>query len=184
MDLRPNLQLQAMIKAMAEVVLPAVDPDNELACEQAQLVLGMLHLLAVRLPWQFHYDVDELDRALKLSSAILEHGSGGPETRSALEALEESAARGRSVLAGAQASPEDLESAILELRRQTASLLQALGTDGEQGCRKTAGRAVVEASREQIERERAWFAPQGWDTETDAPKELETLLATHPQNSE
>lgn len=182
MDLRPKLQLQAMIKAMTEVVLPAVDPDNELACEQAQLVLGMLHLLAVRLPWQFHYDIDELERALKLSVTILDRGSGGPETRSALEALEGSAARGRAVLAGAKASPEDLESAILEVRQQTASLLQALWTDGERGCRETVGRAVVEASREQIERERAWFAPQGWDTEADAPVPLETLLATHPGN--
>lgn len=182
MDLRPKLQLQTMIKAMTEVVLPAVGPDNELACEQAQLVLGMLHLLAARLPWQFHYDVDELDRALKLSAAILEHGSGGPVTRSALETLEASAARGRSVLAGAQASPEDLENAILELRQQTADLLTALGTDGERDCRKTLGRAVVDASREQIERERAWFAPQGWDTESDAPAPLETLLATHPKN--
>lgn len=182
MDLRPKLQLQAMIKAMTEVVLPAVDSDNELACEQAQLVLGMLHLLAARLPWQFHYDIDELDGALKLGAAILDRGRGGPATRSALEALDVSAARGRSVLAGAQASPEDLENAILELRQRTASLLKALGTDGERDCRKTIGRAVVEASREQIERERAWFAPQGWDTEEDAPAPLETLLSSHPRN--
>ena len=50
MDLRPSLQVQTVIKAMTDVVLPAVDPNNKLAQEQARLVIGMLHLVAQRQP--------------------------------------------------------------------------------------------------------------------------------------
>ena len=45
--MRPSfdLRLQTMMKAMTEVVLPAVDPDNSAAVEQANLVIGSLNLL-------------------------------------------------------------------------------------------------------------------------------------------
>lgn len=182
MDLRPEIQLQSMIKAMTEVVLPAVDPDNDLACEQAQLVIGMLHLMAARLPWQFHFDVDALRRALQLSSDICGGADGGPETRAALNALGEAAARGSSVLDGAKTAPEDLEEALLDLRARTSSALEALHIDGAPDCRKEVDRAVLNAAREQNVRDRAWFSPQGWDTEAEAPAPLSTLLNTHPKD--
>ncbi|MGR8948489.1 MAG: hypothetical protein ACU84Q_10605 [Gammaproteobacteria bacterium] len=181
MDLRPKIQLASMIKAMSEVVLPAVDPDNELACEQAQLVLGMLHLMAARLPWQFHYDIDALARALELSALILETGGGGSQTQTAMQALATANAHGRKVLAGATASPEQLEETLLELRTKTADMLDALWTDGDIDCRQLIGRAAIKATQEQNVRERAWFAPQGWDTEAEAPAPLESLLKTRPE---
>ncbi|MCK9285355.1 MAG: hypothetical protein M0P39_13860, partial [Rhodocyclaceae bacterium] len=60
MDLRPALQVQTVIKAMTDVVLPAVDPNNKLAQEQARLVIGMLHLVMQRQPLMYRYDRDEL----------------------------------------------------------------------------------------------------------------------------
>lgn len=181
MDLRPEIQLQSMIKAMTEVVMPAVDPDNDLAREQAQLVVGMLHLMAVRLPWQFHFDVDALARALQLSSDICQDAVGGPKTRAAVAALNDAATQGNAVLAGAKSSPEDLEQMLLKLRSETACALEALHSDGEQESRKAIGRIVLTATQDQIERERAWFSPQGWDTEAEAPAPLETLLGSHPE---
>ena len=181
MDLRPDIQLRSMIKAMTEVVLPAVDPDNDLACEQAQLVVGMLHLMAARWPWQFHFDIDALGRALELSSGICHDADGGPETRAAVAALNDAAARGNAILARAKASPEDLEQAIMMIRSKTASAVEALHLDGKPECRATIGRAVLNAAREQNTRERAWFSPQGWDTESEAPPPLETLLDSRPK---
>ena len=181
MDLRPEIQLQSMIKAMTEVVIPAVDSNNDLASEQAQLVLGMLHLMAARLPWQFHFDVDALDRALQLSLEVCKRGEGGSQTNAALKSLDAAAARGHTVLAGAKASPEDLEAAILELREKTARALEALHEDGEASAQKAIDRAVLNAAREQNTLERAWFAPQGWDAESEAPAPLETLLQSHPK---
>ena len=176
MDLRPKLQIQTMIKAMTDVVVPAVDPNNQLACEQAQIVLGMLNLMAARLPWQFQYDLDELDRALRLSAEILENGSGGSSTQSALRALEQSTRDAHSIADAAKASPEKLEHAILALRTHTSEVVHAIWIDGDADCRETIGRAVLNVSKEQINRERSWFAPQGWDTQENSPAPLETFL--------
>lgn len=40
----PNitLRIENLIKAMETIVIPAVDPDNDLATEQAQLIIGHL----------------------------------------------------------------------------------------------------------------------------------------------
>ena len=182
MDLRPKLQIQTMIKAMTDVVLPAVDPNNQLACEQAQIVLGMLHLMAARLPWQFRYDVDELDRALNLSADILVQGRGGEDTQNALRTLEHAAKHGDKLLSAAKVSSEELEDAILALRTQTSEVIRALWVDGDSNCRESIGRAVLNASKEQIDRERAWFAPQAWDSEENAPASLETFLGPLPSD--
>ena len=77
MDLRAPLQLKSMIKSMSDVVLPAIDPGNRMAQEQAQLILGMMHLMALRLPLQFHYDLDELRRYLGLAQELLQQRAGG-----------------------------------------------------------------------------------------------------------
>jgi hypothetical protein len=45
MELRPTLQLKAVIKAMTDVVLPALDPKNQLAQEQANLCIRTLQIL-------------------------------------------------------------------------------------------------------------------------------------------
>ena len=42
MQMRPDIQIQSMIKALTDVVLPAVDADNKLAHEQTRLVIGLL----------------------------------------------------------------------------------------------------------------------------------------------
>ena len=42
MDLRAPLQLKSMIKSMSDVVLPAIDPGNRMAQEQAQLQLPQM----------------------------------------------------------------------------------------------------------------------------------------------
>ena len=71
MDVRPELQLQSMIKAMTDIVLPAVDADNRLAQEQAHLVIATLQLVANRLPIAYRYDRDELERYVGLSRDLL-----------------------------------------------------------------------------------------------------------------
>ena len=47
MDVRPELQITSMMKAMEDIVLPAVDPDNRLAQEQARLVIATLRLVEI-----------------------------------------------------------------------------------------------------------------------------------------
>jgi len=176
MDLRAPLQLQSMIKSMSDVVLPAIDPDNSLAQEQAQLILGMMHLMASRLPMQFSYDIDQLTRYVSLAREILAHGEGGQRTKEELALLNTSVDNGAQALQGAQTSPADLEAAVLTLRARISALIETLWSDGEPTCRETISKAVLAASKEQILRERAWFAPQGWDADMSNYPSIESLI--------
>ena len=176
MDLRAPLQLQSVIKSMTDVVLPAIDPHNRMAQEQAQLILGMLHLLAQRLPLQFQYDVDELQRYVGLSSQLLGSAHGGPATTQQLAQLEGAAAEGARVLAGAQLAPATLEASVLALRNDISALIRAVWEDGAPECRPSTHAAVMDAAKAQILRERAWFQPQGWDADPSAYPAIETLL--------
>ena len=74
MELRPAFQIPALIKSLTDVVLPAVDPANKLAQEQGQLIVGMLALIAQRLPLQYRYDRHELDSFIALADAV--HAQG------------------------------------------------------------------------------------------------------------
>ncbi|MFT4582800.1 MAG: hypothetical protein ACI915_002861 [Gammaproteobacteria bacterium] len=176
MDLRAPLQLSSMIKSMTDVVLPAIDPENQMAQEQAQLVVGMMHLMAMRLPMQFHYDLDELRRYLGLSQALIGACAGGALTKAEIQKLAACVTDGEQALAGAQTAPAELEAATLELRIRISAFIDTLWRDGEPNCRQAASRAVLAASKEQIERERAWFAPQGWDADPSVCRSIEGLI--------
>ena len=77
MQMRPQIQLQAVIKALGDVVLPAIDPDNRLALEQGKLAIGLLTLLAQQLPVQFAFDCDELTRLIATSGELANAAQGG-----------------------------------------------------------------------------------------------------------
>ena len=73
MDIRPSFQLQTVIKAMTDVILPAVDPNNKLAQEQAGLVIAILNLIAQRMPLIYRYEGEELARFLELAGQLHKH---------------------------------------------------------------------------------------------------------------
>ena len=70
MQMRPDPQIKSVIKAMNDVVLPAVDPQNKLAQEQVRLCMGLLGLMAKQLPLQFRFDCDELARLSAYSAEL------------------------------------------------------------------------------------------------------------------
>ena len=176
MDLRAPLQLQSMIKSMSDVVLPAIDPANGMAQEQAQLILGMMHLMASRLPMQFSYDIDQLTRYVSLARELVGISEGGQRTNEELAMLNSATESSEKTLRGAQTSPDDLEAAVLALRTRISALVEALWSDGEPTCREPIAKAVLAASKEQILRERAWFSPQGWDADMSGYASIESLI--------
>lgn len=89
MQMRPQIQLQAVIKALSDVVLAAIDPDNKLAIEQGKLSIGLLALLAQQLPMQFTFDRDELARLIATAGTLATDAQGGAGTQAAVAALNE-----------------------------------------------------------------------------------------------
>lgn len=176
MEMQPTLQLTAAIKALKDVVLPALDPAHRLAQEQGGLVVSMLELLAARLPLLYRYERDELVRFVELAADLAQAGAGQP----GLEALRQGEAAGREVLARARAEPAELAQASLRLREATGALVAAVHRGPETPARQAVDRHVMAHAREQLLRERAFVAPQRWEGEHPALPSLASLLPPIP----
>lgn len=176
MELRATFQIPTLIKAMTDVVLPALDPNNKLAQEQAQLIIGSLHLIAQRLPLQYRYDRHELDSFIELATQLQDLSGGSTELREAMAALDHSVASGREVLARAGAEPLELETANRVLRDALGRLVQAAAVLHDEPRRRSIETAVMAHAQELLLRERAWLAMQGWEGKDAGLPAVESLL--------
>jgi hypothetical protein len=171
MQIRAAIALQAIIKSIADVVLPGVDPANRLALEQGRLVVGLLTLIADRLPLQPLYDIDELRRLCRLG-ATLRSNEPDPEITAVLKRAED-------VLARATAAPMDLYETIGALTAAIGDRVQVLALQAAPSNR-AARVAVLAAAREQQVRERSWLIMQGWETDAASIPAIDRLLGTTP----
>lgn len=179
MILRYELQIQTMIKAMIDTVLPAVDPRNGLAQEQAQLIIGTLKLMAEQLPLQYRFDCDELTRqvsfAEELSAAL--DSCPGPVAET-VSALTSSVARGRTLLTRPLVDPAEIITTAREIRTALDHAVDAVFTDDSaRNQREDIQRIVLDQSRDEITRDRVWNRAQGFDTESQHLPTIESLLA-------
>lgn len=175
MQLRPDIQLQTAIRALTEVVAPALNPDNGLATEQLQLVIGMLHLMAARLPLQVRYDRDELARLFQFSQALaaaVDHDAHAQ----VIATLRVANSAGAEALASATIKAAEILQAIRNLRTHTGALITAVYRDGKDVERDRITSLALAHADAQLLRERAWLAPMGWETEPVAMPAIADLL--------
>lgn len=177
MQSRSDIQIKSILKAMTDVVLPAVDPNNKLAQEQARLCMGLLGLMAKQLPLQYRFDCDELARLSAYAAELQRIAKGGAETDAALSALKQRTGDADVVLERAQVSPQAVLDAVRGLREATGSLITSVYRDGESGAQERVQRATLAMSREQLLRDRSWVLAQGWEADPKAVPPIEELLA-------
>jgi hypothetical protein len=177
MQMRPDLQIQSMIKAMTDVVLPAVDPNNKLAQEQARLVVGMLSLLAGGLPLQYRFDRDELGRLVTLARDLEANSKGGSQTAAAVAALAAAREQAAQTWERARIEPAELLDAVRELRQLSGALVTAVCADGDSPSQAHTRDSVLASSKEQLLRDRSWLLAQGWEPDPKAVPPIEELLA-------
>ena len=166
-----ELRIQNLIKALSQVVLPAIDPGNALAREQAQLVIGHLQLIAVQWDKALPFEAQSLAALRELGQRLASAAEGGSETvqaaaqlREALAVREDGAALATVVRASAA-----LGSAI-------DSLIRAASADGAAGFRAQLDQAVLEHGALQAWRERVWFAGNGLDPDPSALPSIDEML--------
>lgn len=177
MQMRPDIQIQSILKAMTDVVLPAIDPNNQLAQEQAKLCMGLLDLMARQLPLQYRFDCDELTRLVALSKRLLTLAGANLATPGILASLTQDTDCADDVLTRARAEPHEVLSAIRALRATTSTLVREACAHREAGPTLELERAVLDASREQLLRDRSWVLAQGWEADPQAMPAIETLIA-------
>ena len=156
-----DLRLRSMMRAITEVIMPAVDPHNSLAQEQIRLLLGHLHALSLQVAHAPGLAAIELNELQQLARELLAHAAGGPATQCA--AARVTALRGGSDHAA--------------LAHAVEALLIASGEDGDAEFKHDSETRVLAFSRAQALRGRAWFKAMGFDTSPGSLPDIPTLLA-------
>lgn len=160
MDIRPDFQIQVMIKAMEDVVIPAVEREHKMAVEQAGLVLSTLRVLQQRLPLWRRYVRDELRRFGTLAHEAGDVLPGGMDGIADLIAV---SARARELLGDPEADTLELEQAAVACRNTIGKVMRAMSESGEKLEKTELGRIVLKASKVQLDRERAWLITSGFE---------------------
>jgi len=176
MQMRPEIQITSMIKAMTDVIIPALGSSNKLAGEQAQLVVGVLSLMATQLPMQFRFDRDELSRLIDTARQIAGHPSDDPATRSARDDLATQCGAAEVVLAACQMDPARLQDAVRGMRTSLCGLIDAFGCDSVDPARESVEKAVLAMTREQLLRDRSLMKPQGWEADPASVPNIDSLV--------
>jgi hypothetical protein len=149
-----DVRITSLVRTLGDLVIPAIDPDNDLAREQAGLMLGHLSMLAEQLPHVAGYEALCLDDLRNVARGLAETASGGGETQTAA----------RAVLDACNAEGAGAHAAYNQIGFALEDLIQAAAADGDAALRKAIGPAIVRHGLRQTRRERSWFAMTGIDT--------------------
>ena len=165
--------LRASIRALEDVIEPALDASNPLAVEQSRMVRGYLALLADRLPFR-HDRLRHQARGLsKLGTRLLPHATAcGDEVE---QALRTALGRTASATAGDAACERELMQSGSALAAAVCALVRECAVRDPM-TRSAVERTVLEASGEWMDVERVWFAPLGFDHEAASLPPLGELL--------
>jgi conjugal transfer/entry exclusion protein len=178
MQMRPEIQIKSVLKAMSDVVLPALDPSNQLAQEQARLCMGLLSLLSTQMPLQYRFDCDELRRLRAMGERLLPLADPRVVEASTLQTLAQAIRTAADVLDRAKAEPAELVESVRSLRAITGALVQQACASGTGADTKALERVVLDSSAEQLLRDRAWLLPQGWEPDPASFPPIDTLIAS------
>ncbi|MEQ1867833.1 MAG: hypothetical protein ABL996_24705 [Micropepsaceae bacterium] len=155
-----DIRLKAMIKAMTEVVLPAVDSSNSAAVEQARLVTASIALVREQVDYLHWYAATEARELMEFGRALVESWSGvtGASIESAiLDAMK--------VAARADVPTSSLTAANRALREAlSAGIAEALGS-GDPAVRERVEHLVLERSEALLRLERSFVAPTGFEVD-------------------
>ncbi|HEX5804995.1 MAG TPA: hypothetical protein VFY31_01475 [Macromonas sp.] len=177
MQLRPEVQIASMIKAMKDVVIPALGNSNKLASEQAGLIVGMLHQMSVQLPVQYRFDRDELGRLLGTTDELLAVPVKDDNARQAQQALGALRGDAEQVLQGCQRDPDDLRAAVFALKERVCQVIDTLAASSDVDSQLKVEKIVLSMSKEQLLRDRALVKAQGWEPDPAAVPAIAQLLA-------
>lgn len=177
MQLRPDIQLQTVIKAMMDDVIPALDQTNQLAMQSAQLTVGTLSLMAQQLPLAYRYDCDELARLINAGKLLRIQIKGDHKAASALAELEETIGTSMAVLERAKAEPAELLASIRSLRSVTGDTVRTIYEEASETTIASVEETILTNAKEQLLRDRSWLLTQGWEPDPESVPAIETLLS-------
>lgn len=166
--------LRAAIKALTEVVAPAIDSRDPQATEQLRLVIDALQFLRDRLDYLHDRNRFEVSHYVDLAQAIVDDAATAVPTHA--RELRDAIQAGAAVLERADARDPDLRAASAALARAVRLIVRELPTVDEDTRRRIEWR-ILTATKRQLIADRAWHYPQGFDPDPAADLPLEAVLS-------
>jgi hypothetical protein len=161
MELRPEYLLPVIAKTLQDVVLPVLDEHQQVAQEQLKLAIGFLNLLAQNGPMQFAFDVDELrrltDHAVTLSGAV----GGSAASKAAIDAAQQASG-------AVGIDPAEIVAVTQQLRLGVTDMIEQGHAKGDRALDAAISSLVNQFSHTQLNRDRAWVLPMGFENGQDA----------------
>ena len=162
-----DVRLVTMIRAMTGVIIPALAETPGLASEQAQLVLGHLHVLREQLEYAGRFEELEYHAAVSLGEAFVaatrEDITPGPAWRRLEAAL----------AADAGTRPEDTREQAEAIRASVEELIR-IDTKHQARLRSI----LLEHERTAADLNRSWFAAMGWESADSTLPPIPELIST------
>lgn len=165
----PNIDLRiaTMIKALEQVILPALPRDQRLARDQATLVASHLRMLGGQWEATLRYERLSLDDLAGLARALL------PEAPAALAAPLDAALT--AAAACDRGSATALEQANVALGHAVDAVI--LGGDDHVPLSQAATKAVLDYGLRHARRERTWFKANKLDPDQAELPEIAAMIA-------
>lgn len=159
-----DLQLQVVIKALRDTVMPAVDPAHRMAVEQLGLSIATLGMVRSRLPLLNLREWQDLANAITLGRAVL---ADAPSI-----AVNDALKEAETLRELACPAPEARPAAT----RAILSAVSAAVKTADDQLAATLMRTVVEYSQPALDLARAWGKSAGFEPDPDQVPEVATLL--------
>jgi hypothetical protein len=171
-----SLRLATLLRAMQEVVLPAIDPKNRLAIDQANIVVGNLRLLLDQCDKAYQYEWVELREYFDLVSAISSSAQSSGNADEALQAADAALAASRALVAMEIPTQGELVARVRDLKGAADALLHAAYQQGSPEHRARVDTLVHEQAQRQLTRERVWFRKAGFELDAGQLPSMEDVL--------
>ncbi|MEJ2409885.1 MAG: hypothetical protein P8Y58_12525 [Novosphingobium sp.] len=147
-----DLLIGSALRAMKDVVAPAIPSEKGVAAEQAGLIIGVLSLLQQRVGFEGARSRKELEIAVELAEQLVPVLSDPGALKAGLEA----ARQGRDE-AMDERKRDGIRKALL------ACLASAIDNEGDREAQDRLLRAVLNVSSRQTSLTRAWSLPSGFE---------------------
>ena len=170
-----DLRIASMKKALAEVILPAVDGSNSAAVEQLHLVMGSLDLLLEQMDYANWFEIVD-GRSMIAMAGKVEAATGaplGPDVQSAIASVQDAGSRHDVTLS-------TLRDANRILRESLSEAIEGILAQADDSAAKAIARIVLDLSADQASRERAFVAKTGFDVFPHSLKSIPEALKASP----
>lgn len=165
-----DTQLAAVIKALSDNVLPALDRSNPMAAEQIQLCLATLGLVKNHLPQWHGYQRRDLETHLALAEEL---AGLAAKSGTVLDELGQAMQAGAHALVNPEMGAHDLEQQVRRLKEGIVLLINATRGSAAQNAMT---QAVLRAEATVILRSRAWSIGMGFEPDPAQIPPLHQLL--------